>query len=127
MTDFSPYLGVWTGSDALGRQVFTLTWSADGETIQGRWMMDFSSIPQSEEARAAGRPTRIEAVLGDVTIEDDVLLFRQKGVPFTSEFRLDADGTAVMGAALHKLPEAFQEPEFLRSLEGHRVRYTRME
>ena len=61
-------------------------------------------------------------------LKDGVLLFHVSGGPFITEFRLLGKAEAVVGAALHKLPQgAFSgyERSAARSAAAHQVRLLR--
>ena len=64
--------------------------------------------------------------VGVPTVEEGRALFTINGGPYITEFRLLPDGEAAVGAARDKIPPGIFRPEFERSIEGHRVRLTRV-
>jgi len=69
---------------------------------------------------------RLQVQVGVPTIEEGRALFSMNGGPFATEFRLIGGSEAIVGAAVDKLPPELSGPEHQRSIEGHRVRMTRV-
>jgi hypothetical protein len=119
-SDLDPFLGVWRATPGAPRSNHTFTWRWDGVELAGRWQIDVPDSPQAREAAAAGKPTSFEMPVGRAWLDDGVILFRQFGLGFVSEFRLVTADQAVVGAAVHKL-EGIVDPDMARSIGGHRV------
>lgn len=64
--------------------------------------------------------------VGTPTFEERRALFAVNGGPYITEFRLLSDDEAAVGAAPDRIPPEFSGPEYQRSIEGHRVRLTRV-
>lgn len=125
MDELRPFVGVWRASRGVPYSSHTFSWTSVGAGLRGSWTIEAADSPGARAAAEAGRPTRFEMSIGEPWLEDGVLLFRIKGGPFISEFRLVGPDEAVVGAAESKLPPEFQGPDLQRSIDGHRVRLTR--
>jgi hypothetical protein len=129
MRDAAPFLGTWTSTGVPPHSSFLFTWSLSNGRLTGHMTITPSDPATEQRARAAGSPSRLEQTFDDVEVDGRRLLIRTPSrpgqTPFLSEFRLLDDTTAVMGAAVDRLPGEYRKPEFRRSFEGHRVTYTR--
>jgi hypothetical protein len=125
MGDLTQFVGTWIADTGAPFSTHTFTWELEGSRLRGRWLIEAPDSPATRAAAAAGRPLRVELQIGDAWLEGGLLLFHVNGGPFVAEFRLVGQGDAIVGAAVHKLPPQFAEPEHKHSIEGHRVRLAR--
>lgn len=124
MSQLSDFVGTWKAFLAPFSD-HTFRWQPSEDGLQGRWIIEAPGAPTARSAASEGRPTRIEIPIDAPWLESGVLFFKVQAGPYISEFRLAGPNEAVVGAAVDKLPPELGGPEYQRSIEGHRVRFTR--
>lgn len=126
MFDLAKFVGTWRGQKGNPSVAHTFTCKLEGNHLRGHYIMELPGSSDSSGAfvSTATIPSRIEMQIGEPSLEDGVLLFNVNDSPFPAEFRLVGENEAVLGAASHKLPTDFQA-DHQRSIEGHRVHFTR--
>jgi hypothetical protein len=125
MRQLSDFVGTWKASRGSPFADHTFTWQPSEDGLHGRWIIEAPDSPAANEAASEGRPPRIEISIDAPWLESGVLFFKMHAGPYISEFRLEGPDEAVVGAAVDKLPPEFAGPEYQRSIEVHRVRFTR--
>ena len=128
MVQLTDFIGTWRAENGAPFTSHTFTWALRDGHLVGRWILEVPDAATARAATAAGRPTWGEMQIGEPWLEDGVLLFHVSGGPFITEFRLLGKAEAVVGAALHKLPQgAFSgyERSAARSAAAHQVRLLR--
>ena len=127
MNDMMRFVGTWKGDRRFGRSDHTFTWTLEGEQLHGRWVIEAPTPVAAPPPSNVGGLRQIEMQVGEPWIENGVLLFHVNAGPFVTEFRMVSDSIAIAGAAMDKLPPEFAGPEHQRSIEAHRVQFTRVE
>lgn len=127
MTNLEDFIGTWRSERGAPYSTMTFIWSAGDEGPRGEWIIEAAAPPPGTATWMSNpRPRSLQMRLGPPTFEADRALFTINDGPYITEFRLIGDREAAVGAAVDKLPPEFSEPEYQRSIEGHRVRLTKV-
>lgn len=127
MADLQDFVGTWRSERGAPYSTMTFTWVATDDGLRGEWIIEASAPPPGAGTWMSNPgPRRYEMQVGPPTIEEGRALFSLNGGPFGTEFRLIGNDEALLGAAIDKLPPEMAGPEHRRSIEGHRVRLTKV-